>query len=148
MEAKFVAFFLTGLIVFYFLGGALKKHLKSKKEWAKGESMGTVEGSLLALFAFFLGFTFSISASKLENVRQSSILESNAIGTVILRTKMYDDKSEKYFKALIKDYLKTRIDYFDKDSSHEDDINTLNIGQKKSDKIWDFAVDLQKSKIT
>lgn len=137
--------FLAALTFAYWLGRFVQSRLSGRSKNDSDPAIGTVEGSLLAMFAFFLGFTFSISASKLENVRQTSIVEANAVGTTILRTKMYNEKDEAHFKKLLKEYLKSRIDYFAKNNTTEDDVKYLDMATDKFNEIWDFAVQLQKS---
>ncbi len=137
--------FVLALAVFYLAGIGLKNYLTNKKLWKKA-NIGTVEGSLLALFAFFLGFTFSISASKLETIRQSSVQESNDIGTAFLRTSLYPDSVQNEYKKLFTDYVGSRVDYFkpklEKDEYHE----LYNTSLDKSNKIWEYTASLEKSK--
>ncbi len=103
---------LLGLIIFYLLGFWTKQRLVKQGKASEKTSFGTVEGSLLALFAFFLGFTFSISASKIETVRQASVDEANAISTAILRTELYSVTEATEIKKLFEPYLRSRIEYF------------------------------------
>ncbi len=139
-DIKNIVVLLIGLVLFYFLGMWLKKYL-SQKGTNFHENFGTVEGALLALFAFFLGFTFSISASKIETVRITSIQEANAISTALLRTQLYDDAQQVEYKRKFKDYVKSRIDYFDNPDKKEE---TLSATEKNGIEIWNYALDLRK----
>ncbi len=128
-----------GLILSYMLGFWTKRQLVQKGNSEK-TSFGMVESSLLALFAFFLGFTFSISASKIETVRVASVQESNAIGTALLRTQLYGAETASEFKSLFKNYLQARTRYFHEDPEQVSQAtkNTKRYGQN----IWDFASDI------
>lgn len=138
-------YFIIALLLFYILGYLTKNYL-TKKDVTLGEGLGTIEGSMLALFAFFLGFTFSISANKIETVRETSINESNAIGTALLRTQMYEDSIQKKFTILFKDYLQSRINYFSPSNNVSDNTKFLHHSIQKSNEIWEYAVQLEKSK--
>ncbi len=144
METTSLLLFLGGLMVFYLLGTYSIRYLE-KKKGVSFDNLDTVEGSLLALFAFFLGFTFSISASKLETIRASSIAESNAIGTTLLRTQLYEDSVQMHFKSLFKDYLQSRIEYFKPENDGESFQNQYKVSIEKGEKIWEYATKLQKT---
>ncbi len=145
MSTLSLLIFILGLLLFYSLGTYSIRYLE-KKKGDSYDNLDTVEGSLLALFAFFLGFTFSISASKLETIRASSIAESNAIGTAMLRTQLYEDSIQLEFKHKFKDYLAMRLEYFrpekDGESFKKDFKNSL----EKGEDIWEYAVALEKTK--
>ncbi len=134
---------IVGLIMFYMLGFWTKRQLVSKGVASEKTSFGTVEGSLLALFAFFLGFTFSISASKIETVRVTSIAEANAIGTAMLRIQLYDDATQNQLLKLYKPYLRARMLYF------HDQADSVALASSETDRIgreiWKLAVLKQKT---
>lgn len=147
MDPFHILIFVGALIGSYTLGFIFKNFLKRRKEndSTSNDGLGSVEGSILALFAFFLGFTFSISASKVETVRQASIVESNAIGTALLRTKMYNDTVADNYKVLFKGYLQSRIDYFSDSKTIEEVQQSLKTSLVEGEKIWDYTIQLQKS---
>jgi hypothetical protein len=62
------------------------RHARTKDE--KETPVGTMVGSVLALFAFLLAFTFGMAASCFEARRQAVLEESNAIGTTYLRARL------------------------------------------------------------
>ncbi len=142
MEVSHFILFIAALIFFYTLGFWAKNYAE-KKNVNFDEGLGSVEGSVLALFAFFLGFTFNISASKIETVRQTSINESNAIGTALLRTELYTSSEIAQYKSLFKNYIKQRINYFEA-GKNDDEINkALQEGLKQGENIWDYTVSLK-----
>ncbi len=125
-----------GLILFYLLGYWTKKRFATKESSDKMD-FGMVENSLLALFAFFLGFTFSISASKIKTVRVSSVEESNAISTALMRSELYGGEKSAKFHDLFRSYLEARIMYFDDQT--ENIPMTLQLTEEYGEQIWDYA---------
>jgi len=69
-------------------------------------------GAVFALFGFILAFTFGMSGSRYENVRNVIVEEANDIGTAILRADLYSDSVRDAFRADFKKYLEARIDYY------------------------------------
>ncbi len=104
---------LVVMILFHFLGYKAKHYLLQKNKIDVHDGFGTVESALLGLFAFFLGFTFSMSGERYDNRRATIVNEANAIGTAILRTDLYPDSIGKEFKKDFKVYLDIRLSYFD-----------------------------------
>ncbi len=132
-----------GLVLFYTFGFWVKRFLVSRGKASEKTSFGTVESSLLALFAFFLGFTFSISASKLETVRVNSVSEANAISTALLRCQLYGTEVETQFLQLFRPYLKARALYF---HDNEDSVQVaMRETEKYGNEIWNLAKDFQVS---
>jgi hypothetical protein len=54
-----------------------------------------------------------MSASKFDTRRQLIVEEANDIGTTILRCDLYPDSIRNLFRADLKNYLETRIAYYD-----------------------------------
>lgn len=104
---------LCAMALFYFSGNQLRHYFISKKWLKEDDTIGTVEGSLLGLFAFFLGFTFSMAGSRYDERRQSIVHEANCIGTAILRTELYPDSVQFVLKKQFSKYLQDRLNYFD-----------------------------------
>ena len=51
-------------------------------------SVPTLEGSILALLALMIGFTFALALSRFEARRDGVLNEANAIGTTALRARL------------------------------------------------------------
>lgn len=128
---------ITTLTISYFAGKKSKECLLQRGKITE-EGIGTVEGSILAMFAFFLGFAFSITANKLETKRHNIVNEANAIGTAYLRTNLYPDSLQPTFNKLFKAYIQVRIDYYKENSNLEQTAaHQMN--------IWNFISTLSKS---
>jgi hypothetical protein len=108
-----VLLLLLSVMAFFYFSGNRLRHFFISKIWLKeDDTLGTVEGSLLGLFAFFLGFTFSMSGSRYDERRQSIVHEANCIGTAILRAELYPDSVKTLLHKQFKLYLTDRLTYF------------------------------------
>lgn len=98
---------LTGLALEggYRLGRA--RHARGSGE--KEAPIGAMVGSILALFAFMLAFTFGMAASRFEARRQAVLDEANSIGTTYLRTQLLPEKQRKESERLLREYVDVRV---------------------------------------
>ena len=77
--------------------------------------VGAMVAATLALLAFLLTFTFSMSASRFEARRQAVIEESNSIGTSYLRAGLLPEPHRSEIRRLLHEYAATRIASHDPD---------------------------------
>jgi hypothetical protein len=143
MEAHTVAIVLfAGMICAYILGRILARSWHARKIEPDGEGLvegggvGAILGALFALFGLILAFTFGMSGSRYEGVRNIMIEEANDIGTVILRTDLYPDSMRKILKEELKNYVEARISYYD----HASDLDKFQKAKEDADKsggiVW------------
>ncbi len=72
--------------------------------------VGTMVGSILALFAFMLAFTFGLGATRFESRRQAALDEANAIGTTYLRAQLLRDPQQRTESTrLLREYVAARL---------------------------------------
>lgn len=71
-----------------------------------------IESALFGLLGLLLAFTFAASASRNETRKELMVNASNAIGTVYLRTFLYDQQTGSTLRVYLKSYLDQRIDYY------------------------------------
>ncbi len=71
-----------------------------------------IEAAILTLFGLLLGFTFSMSASRYEERKDTTLAESNAIGTAYLRTDLLPEGERARLKQILRGYLDSRVDYY------------------------------------
>lgn len=143
MDSKELFLFVLGMIIFYAIGYFSRSFIR-KRGNDLTEGFGTVEGSLLALFAFFLGFTFSITANKVETIRTSSVNEANAIGTAINRSSLFGAENSQTYKGLFKSFLGARLEDLSeevKTKSHVSNPET----EVKANQIWEHTWQLFES---
>lgn len=118
------------------LGYRYKKRQLDKYPGQVMEGMGSIEGSILGVMSLLLGFTFSLAVSKFEGRRHVIVEEANAIGTAILRCDMYPDSIRNPLRKEFKDYIETRIAYYD--AGNDEDKMTLQLDKAEeiSGRIW------------
>ncbi len=133
------------LVLFNWLGYLYKnRQIKNYPDIASA-GLGTAEGSLLGLMALLLSFAFGISASKYETRRQLIVEEANNIGTVILRCDLYPDSARDLFRSDLKNYLETRIAYYEVGDKGDQIQRTLQISDSISAICWNRAAALSHS---
>jgi len=133
-----------GMIVMVWLGRMAEKIWRKEDAEPKG-GLGSLQAAVFALFGFILAFTFSISASRFENVRNIMVNEANDIGTAILRADLYPDSVRDVFLSDFKEYVETRIKLY---SDIYDTALVLQLRGKMSliaEKIW--ARTMQQSRL-
>ena len=151
LEAYQIALVLfLGMIATYILGRTLAKSWRTRIVEPKGEGLvegggvGAILGALFALFGLILAFTFGMSGSRYEGVRNIMIEEANDIGTVILRTDLYPDSMRKILKEELKNYVEARIAYYD----HASDLDKFQKAKEDADRsggmVWTSVAEFSK----
>lgn len=128
--------FLFLLILINYLGYRFKGYHIKKFPGTEHVGIGPTEGSLLGLTALLLSFTFGMSAAKFETRRQLIVSEANDIGTSILRSDMYPDSIRNILRADFKNYLETRISYYNVGDDEEMIKKTLEQSDSISGILW------------
>jgi len=77
-----------------------KKGVKDKEG-----PVGSLMGALLALLAFMLGFTFSITASRYAERKHLVVDQAKSIGTCFLRTSLLPEKQKQATRQLLTQYI-------------------------------------------
>ena len=80
---------------------------------ARPQGIGTVptlEGSILALLALMIGFTFAVALSRFEARREGVLNEANAIGTTALRARLLPAPHSQECLKLLREYVQVRLD--------------------------------------
>jgi hypothetical protein len=75
----------------------------------RDQPVGAMVGSILALLALVLGFTFSLAATRFEARRQTVLEEANAIGTTYLRASLLPEPERVETEKLLRMYVQQRI---------------------------------------
>ena len=83
------------------------RHAQTAEE--KEGPVGTMVGSVLALLAFMLAFTFGMAGSRFEARRQSALDEANAVGTAYLRTRLLPEPQRGTSGRLLREYVDVRV---------------------------------------
>src|SRR5262249_50630743 len=81
----------------------------AREEGEKEASVGPIVGSILALLAFMLAFTFGLAASRFEVRREVVLQEANAIGTTYLRVDLLPREQRPEAARLLREYVNVRV---------------------------------------
>lgn len=71
--------------------------------------VNSIQASILGVLALLLGFTFSLSLQRFDSRSQAVINESNAIGTVMLRTELLPESVQTQSQHAVREYLDHRV---------------------------------------
>jgi hypothetical protein len=111
------------------------RHTHSEEE--KPTPIGAMVGSVVALFAFMLAFTFGMAASRFETRRQAVLEEANAIGTTYLRTRLLRDEGQRNVSArLLREYVDVRVRAIPEGKIEE----ALTRSEELHERLWDEAI--------
>lgn len=100
--------------------------------------------ALIALLFFLLAFTFGMSGERYDSRRKVVVEEANIIGTAILRSDLYPDSTRTLFRKDFKDYVETRINYYQVGANAEGILKADSLSQIISSKLWKRATTLSK----
>lgn len=132
------------IILFYWGGHKLRLNtLKKDPEHSKAD-LKAINGMLMGLLGLLLAFTFSMANSRFDDRRHLVIEESNIIGTTILRTDMYPDSMRNLLRSTLKDYVESRIAFYEAGMNFKKAMSEYQNGQVLSAKIWQIATNYAK----
>ncbi|MBO9201868.1 MULTISPECIES: bestrophin-like domain [Niastella] len=136
VNAMLLAFiFFIQIFAFNWLGYWVKKRV-AKRQPDKEISLGTAEGALMGLMALLLAFTFGMVSTKYESRRQTIIDEANLLNTGLLRCSLFPDSIKKTLIPDYKNYLESRIAYYDAGDNPEKINTALENTRKYFNGIW------------
>jgi hypothetical protein len=89
--------------------------------------VGFMPGALVTLLALFYAFVLSMAEVRFEARRQYIIDEASSIETTYLRSRMLPEPQQRALIPLLKDYVKSRIDFYGEDRTDAEilEIRTL-----------------------
>lgn len=92
-----------------------------RRQLARGEEPSTrFADAGLALLGLLLAFTFSFAMSKHDTRRQMVVTDANAIGDYSTTIAMLGEPHRARLQALVKQYIRLRLDYAQQHRSEED----------------------------
>ena len=91
------------------VGYRLGLYRRNQASREKAEPVGPVVGSILALLAFVLAFTFGMAGSRYDDRKAALLEEANAIGTAYLRTELVPAALQEPVRALLREYVDVRL---------------------------------------
>jgi len=76
------------------------------------DNYNVIQGATLTLLALLIGFTLSMAVSRYDQRKNYEEEEANAIGTQYLRVELLGEPRAAKVKALLRDYVQLRIEYY------------------------------------
>lgn len=141
-EAWIIAILLFILmLISSFIGKCTGNYIRNKKD---SEEKLTETSGLVALLFFLLAFTFGMSGDRYDSRRKIIIEEANDIGTAILRSDLYPDSTRALFRKDFKEYVETRISYYQVGADVKGILKADSLSQVISSKLWKRASRLSK----
>lgn len=129
-----------------YLAGLWSRNLRMKRDPASGPAgLGPLEGALLGLLSLLLAFTFNQSAMDFATHRNLLVTESNAIETAIWRADLYPDSLRAIFLKDFREYITTRLEYFDAGTDEERIRVVRHKAEVISGRIWGRATAIARS---
>jgi len=83
------------------------------------DNYNVVQGATLTLLALLIGFTLSMAVGRYDQRKNYEEEEANAIGTQYLRAELLGELRAGKVKALLRDYVQLRIEYYKTRDPHE-----------------------------
>jgi len=128
------------------LGFYVGKYRRAKSNYAGGEDKqtGSIMGASLGLLAFLLAFSFNIT-SNIHTERKALIIEeANAIGTLYLRSQLFDLEQSSELRDNIRDYVQVRINVMQQ-TSNEGIQQIIRESEDKLDRFWQLVTEIVKN---
>nr|WP_315202071.1 hypothetical protein [uncultured Flavobacterium sp.] len=129
------------MLISSFIGKRTGNYIRNKKH---NEEKLTETSGLVALLFFLLAFTFGMSGDRYDSRRKIVIEEANDIGTAILRSDLYPDSTRTLFRKDFKEYVETRISYYQVGADVKGILKADSLSQVISSKLWKLTCDLSK----
>jgi len=124
-----------------FLGKQTGNYIRKKNN---SEEKLPETSALIALLFFLLAFTFGMSGDRYDSRRKIVIEEANNIGTAILRSDLYPDSTRTLFRKDFKQYVETRISYYQAGADVNRILKADSLSQVISSKLWKRASQLSR----
>ncbi|HTF16879.1 MAG TPA: hypothetical protein VK658_02335 [Chryseolinea sp.] len=126
------------MIALIILGRRLSKN-RVTPDHSKNPGNAAMTTSLYALLGLLLAFTFGMSGDRFRVRRLNIVEESNAISTAALRVQLYADSVQPALRKLFREYLETRIAYFEAGADTMKISQSLQRSQDTADALWLIA---------
>jgi hypothetical protein len=112
-------------------------HRRSEEE--KESPVSAIEGSVLALLAFMLAFTFAIASNRFDSRKELVRAEANTIRTVWARSDFLPEPDRAETKKLLREYVHARASAFH--SADEERVErVIDEAERTQARLWAMAV--------
>ncbi|HVM75491.1 MAG TPA: hypothetical protein VMT75_07595 [Candidatus Saccharimonadales bacterium] len=132
-----VIFFLVSFAVMWSAAylGAVMRRRRHPEALDDSDDYSLILGSTLTLLGLLIGFTFSMAAGRYDQRKNYEEEEANAIGTEYVRADYLPAADAAKVRALLKDYLALRIQYYMRISAEQVQQNNVHTAELQS-KLW------------
>jgi len=125
-----------------YIGKRIGNYIQKKNN---SEEKPPETSALIALLFFLLAFTFGMSGERYDSRRKIVVEEANSIGTALLRSDLYPDSTRALFRKDFKEYVETRISYYEVGADANGILKADSLSQIISAKLWKRATKLSKN---
>lgn len=129
------------LLIAIALGIVTARSWKKRSEDHAREPVNTLVGSILALLAFILTFTFGLTASRYEARKELLLDEVNAIETTFLRAALIPEPHSSNVRALLRRYVDLRVKLSDDPKFYRE---ALEQSDRLQGRLWKEVATLSK----
>lgn len=127
--------FFAIIFLLNWLGYVVRKRVHQRNP-EKEIAFGAAEGSLMGLMALLLAFSFSMSATKYESGRQTTIDEATLLNTAYLRISLFEDSVRKSLLVDFRKFVDYRVSYFHSNDEAGNVNDILKKGNESFDALW------------
>jgi len=139
LSALFVLFL---ILLCLWLGSVYRRYQLRRGLGELKEGWAALQNAMLTLLGLMLAFTFGMTVSKFESRREIIVEEANDIGTAILRCDLYPDSVRSELRSYFKQYVETRIAYYQAGGNEQKIRATMDEGAKYTAMIWNKVIAL------
>jgi hypothetical protein len=107
-------FFMVAVVaVAFFVFGELGFEYGRRRAERTGDDLplGVTLAAAYGVVALLLGFSFQLAINRYDARRETIVNEANAIGTTILRTRLFDEATGAALRVKLRDYVDARIEF-------------------------------------
>jgi hypothetical protein len=132
-----IVFFVVSMVVLWISAsiGAFVRRRRHPEPLEDSDDYGLILGATLTLLGLLIGFTFSMAAGRYDQRKNYEEEEANAIGTEYVRTDFLPAADAAKVRALLKEYLALRIEYYSRVNAEHLEQNSLATAQVQS-RLW------------
>jgi hypothetical protein len=106
-----------------------------------GAGSSAIEASVFALLGLLVAFSFSGSEVRLQNRRELTVREANALGTAYLRLELLPEPARASIKEQMRRYTDTRIAFYKRIGDFSAARAAIARAERLQQSIWDAAVE-------
>ena len=122
-------------------GGATAGFHRDQQSEGVGDSLGTIQGAVFAVFGLLVAFTFWGAALRFNEKRRFIAEEANTIGMAYLRLQLVPQQAQSELQTLLRRYVDSRLETYRRLSNREAAAAAMAESKKIQEEIWANAVD-------